>query len=135
MNKRITIYGQQEVVKDLVERRLADGGPLFFEVGNVSIHDLKTDRPKIRFTHDGQAKEIECDFIAGCDGYHGICRPSFPDGVLRPYERDYPFGWLGISVGIAATRRRPDLFLYRRRICALHDALADIVAALPAMRS
>lgn len=96
VNKRITIYGQQEVVKDLVERRLADGGPLFFEVGNVSIHDLKTDRPKIRFTHDGQAKEIECDFIAGCDGYHGICRPSFPDGVLRPYERDYPFGWLGI---------------------------------------
>ncbi|HVZ54188.1 MAG TPA: 4-hydroxybenzoate 3-monooxygenase [Pseudolabrys sp.] len=96
VNKRVTIYGQQEVVKDLVARRLADGGPLLFEVDNVTVHDLKSDRPKIRFTHEGQAKEIECDFIAGCDGFHGIARPSFPDGVLSVFERDYPFGWLGI---------------------------------------
>jgi p-hydroxybenzoate 3-monooxygenase len=96
VNKRITIYGQQEVVKDLVERRLTDGDPLLFEVDGVSVHDLKTDRPKISFTHDGRAHEIECDFIAGCDGYHGICRPSFPDGLPNVFERDYPFGWLGI---------------------------------------
>ncbi len=96
LNKRITIYGQQEVVKDLVERRLADGGELLFEVGGVSVHDLKSDRPSIRFAHDGQDKVIECDFIAGCDGYHGISRPSIPDGILSVYERDYPFGWLGI---------------------------------------
>jgi p-hydroxybenzoate 3-monooxygenase len=96
VNKRITIYGQQEVVKDLVERRLADGGPLLFEVDDVSVDDLKTDSPKIRFTHDGKSQEIECDFIAGCDGYHGICRPSFPEGLLNVFERDYPFGWLGI---------------------------------------
>lgn len=96
VGKRITIYGQQEVVKDLVERRLADGGPLLFEVDGVSVHDMKTDKPKIRFTHDGKAETIECDFIAGCDGYHGICRPSLPDGVLSVFERDYPFGWLGI---------------------------------------
>ena len=96
VDKRVTIYGQQEVVKDLVERRLADGGPLLFEVDGVSVHELTTQRPKIRFTHGGQAQEIACDFIAGCDGFHGICRPSFPDGVLNVFERDYPFGWLGI---------------------------------------
>ena len=96
LNKRITIYGQQEVVKDLVERRIADGGPLLFEVDGVSVHDLTTDRPKIQFAHEGQAIELECDFIAGCDGYHGITRPRCPDGSLNVYERDYPFGWLGI---------------------------------------
>ena len=96
VDKRVTIYGQQEVVKDLVERRLADGGPLLFEVDGVSVHDVTTLRPKIRFTHIGKAQEIECDFVAGCDGFHGICRPSIPDGVLTVFERDYPFGWLGI---------------------------------------
>ena len=96
VDKRVTIYGQQEVVKDLVERRLADGGPLLFEVDGVSVHDVTTPRPKIRFTHIGKAQEIECDFVAGCDGFHGICRPSIPDGVLTVFERDYPFGWLGI---------------------------------------
>ncbi|HSP49467.1 MAG TPA: 4-hydroxybenzoate 3-monooxygenase [Pseudolabrys sp.] len=96
VGKRVTIYGQQEVVKDLVERRRADGGPLLFEVDGVSVHELTSQRPKIRFTQGGKAQEIECDFIAGCDGFHGICRPSFPDGVLSVFERDYPFGWLGI---------------------------------------
>jgi p-hydroxybenzoate 3-monooxygenase len=96
VGKQVTIYGQQEVVKDLVERRLADGGPLLFEVDGVSVHELTAQRPKIRFAHGGNAQEIECDFIAGCDGFHGICRPSFPDGVLSVFERDYPFGWLGI---------------------------------------
>ena len=96
VGKRVTIYGQQEVVKDLVVQRLADGGPLLFEVDGVSVHDLTSQRPKIRFTHEGRAQEIDCDFIAGCDGFHGICRPSIPDGVLSVFERDYPFGWLGI---------------------------------------
>ena len=96
VDKRVTIYGQQEVVKDLVERRLADGGPLLFEVDGVSVHDVTSERPRIRFTHEGKPQEIECDFIAGCDGFHGICRPSFPQDVLRVFERDYPFGWLGI---------------------------------------
>ena len=96
VDKRVTIYGQQEVVKDLVEKRLDDGGPLLFEVDGVRVHDVTSARPKIRFTHGGKAQEIDCDFIAGCDGFHGICRPSFPDGVLSVFERDYPFGWLGI---------------------------------------
>jgi p-hydroxybenzoate 3-monooxygenase len=96
VDKRVTIYGQQEVVKDLVAQRLASDGPLLFEVDGVSVHDLTSERPKIRFTHQGRAQEIECDFIAGCDGFHGISRPSIPDGVLSVFERDYPFGWLGI---------------------------------------
>jgi p-hydroxybenzoate 3-monooxygenase len=96
VDKHLTIYGQQEVVKDMVAQRLAHGGPLFFEVDGVSVHDLTSERPTIKFTHEGKAQEIECDFIAGCDGFHGICRPSLPDGLLTVFERDYPFGWLGI---------------------------------------
>ena len=96
VDKRVTVYGQQEVVKDLVAQRLADGGPLLFEVDGVSVHDLSSERPKIKFTHEGRAQEIDCDFIAGCDGFHGISRPTIPDGVLSVFERDYPFGWLGI---------------------------------------
>jgi p-hydroxybenzoate 3-monooxygenase len=96
VGKRMTIYGQQEVVKDLVAQRRADGDPLLFEVGDVSVHGLTSERPKICFTHEGVAKEIDCDFIAGCDGFHGICRPSFPDSLLRAYEREYPFGWVGV---------------------------------------
>ena len=96
VDKRVTIYGQQEVVKDLVDRRISDGAPLLFEVDDVTVHDLKTQKPKIRLKHDGRRQEIDCDFIAGCDGFHGVCRPSIPDGVLSVFERDYPFGWLGI---------------------------------------
>ncbi len=96
VNKRVTIYGQQEVVKDLVAQRLGYGGQLMFEVDSVSVHELASPRPKIRFTHQGKPQEIDCDFIAGCDGFHGICRPSFPEGVLSVFEREYPFGWLGI---------------------------------------
>ena len=96
VNKRVTIYGQQEVVKDFVDLQLADGAPLLFEVEDVSVHDLTSDSPKIRVKPDGRAHDLVCDFIAGCDGFHGICRPSIPDGVLSVFERDYPFGWLGI---------------------------------------
>jgi p-hydroxybenzoate 3-monooxygenase len=96
VGKRVTIYGQQEVVKDLVARRRADGGELMFEVDDVSVHDLTSERPQIRFTHQGRAETIDCDIIAGCDGFHGICRPNIPADRLRIFERDYPFGWLGI---------------------------------------
>jgi p-hydroxybenzoate 3-monooxygenase len=96
IGKGVTIYGQQEVVKDVVARLLADGEQLLFEVEEVSIHDFEGGAPKIRFRHDGTAREIDCDFIAGCDGFHGICRPSFPPGLLQVFEREYPFAWLGI---------------------------------------
>jgi p-hydroxybenzoate 3-monooxygenase len=94
--RAITVYGQQEVVKDLIAARLDGGGPLYFEVAETSVHDLDTERPKIRFRRNDQEHEFECDFIAGCDGFHGICRPSIPAGVLQTFERAYPFGWLGI---------------------------------------
>ena len=96
VGKRVTIYGQQEVVKDLVAQRRADGGPLLFEVDEVSVHDVTSERPQIRFTYQGKPKTIDCDFIAGCDGFHGICRPSIPAERMRVFDRDYPFGWLGI---------------------------------------
>jgi p-hydroxybenzoate 3-monooxygenase len=95
VGKGILVYGQHEVVKDLIARRLADGGQILFDVDNVSVEGL-TGAPKIRFRHGGREQELDCDFIGGCDGFHGICRPSVPDGVLTEYERDYPFGWLGI---------------------------------------
>ncbi len=94
--KRITVYGQQEVVKDIIAARLAAGGTIHFEVADVSVKDFDGDKPRIAFRKDGQPSEIQCDFIAGCDGFHGICRPSFPDGALSFFDREYPFAWLGI---------------------------------------
>jgi p-hydroxybenzoate 3-monooxygenase len=97
----IVIYGQTEVVKDLVAARLASGLPLHFEVDDVSVHDLESERPRIRYMHDRAEHELECDAIAGCDGFHGVCRQSIPQGVLRTFEREYPFGWLGILADVA----------------------------------
>ena len=94
--KGVTVYGQHEVVKDLVAQRLEDGGEIIFEASRASIHDFENGPPLIRFRKDGTDHEIRCDFIAGCDGFHGICRPSIPEGVLSVYERVYPFAWLGI---------------------------------------
>jgi p-hydroxybenzoate 3-monooxygenase len=94
--KGITIYAQREVVKDLNDARIAAGGQVLFEVEDVGVHDFDGSRPKIRYRKDGNAYELACDFIAGCDGFHGICRPSIPAGVLTEYDRVYPFGWLGI---------------------------------------
>jgi p-hydroxybenzoate 3-monooxygenase len=94
--RAITVYGQTEVVKDLIKARLDAGAEIRFEVEDVTIHDFDTGSPKIRFHSEGELKQITCDFIAGCDGFHGICRPSIPEGVFTVYERAYPFGWLGI---------------------------------------
>ncbi len=96
IRKGVTIYGQQEVVKDLVARLLADGVQILFEVDDVSVHDFERGSPQIRFRQDGEPRVLDCDFIGGCDGFHGVCRPSFPAGLLQTFERDYPFGWLGI---------------------------------------
>jgi p-hydroxybenzoate 3-monooxygenase len=94
--KAITIYGQNEVVKDLIDARLATGRPIHFEVENVAVGGLESAKPAIQFRHEGQDHEVRCDFIAGCDGFHGVCRPSIPKGVLAAYERVYRYGWLGI---------------------------------------
>ena len=94
--KAITIYSQHEVLKDLNHARLASGGKVFFEVDDVSVHDFNGPEPKIRYRKNGESYELVCDFIAGCDGFHGVCRTSIPQGVLTQYDRTYPFGWLGI---------------------------------------
>jgi p-hydroxybenzoate 3-monooxygenase len=94
--RAITIYGQNELVKDLIDARLHTGRPLLFECSNVSLSNLDHGRPNITFVHDGRTQTLECDFIAGCDGFHGISRPSIPASQVRVYERTYPFAWLGI---------------------------------------
>ncbi|HWF13490.1 MAG TPA: 4-hydroxybenzoate 3-monooxygenase [Candidatus Acidoferrales bacterium] len=94
--KTVTIYAQQEVIKDLVAARLEAGLPLIFEASDVSVHNFDGANPSIRFRVGGEEQELHCDYIAGCDGFHGICRPSIPAGVLTEFERIYPFGWLGI---------------------------------------
>lgn len=94
--KAITIYAQAEVIKDLIDVRLAASGKVYFEVDDVSIDGFTTGHPSIGFRQNSARKKIECDFIGGCDGFHGICRPSIPQGVLTTWEREYPFGWLGI---------------------------------------
>ena len=99
--RSITVYGQNEIVKDLIDARLASGAPLHFEVGDVALGGIDTPAPRLRFTHAGEAQELECDFIAGCDGFHGVCRPSIPAGVLTVYEHVYPFAWLGIMAQAA----------------------------------
>jgi p-hydroxybenzoate 3-monooxygenase len=97
----IVIYGQTEVVKDLIAIRLGQGDPLLFCVDGVALHDLTSATPRISYRHDGGEHEVVCDVIAGCDGFHGVSRPSIPAGVLRATERDYPFGWLGILADVA----------------------------------
>jgi|SRR5690242_16055802 len=94
--KGVMIYAQHEVVHDLVEARLAAGLPIFYEAKDVSLHGIDGTKPLLRFFKDGEGKEVECDFIAGCDGFHGTCRSAIPESVLRIYDRMYPFGWLGI---------------------------------------
>ncbi|HEX5583383.1 4-hydroxybenzoate 3-monooxygenase [Gaiella sp.] len=99
--KSIVVYGQTEIVKDLIDARVASGAPLHFEVADVSLHELESEGPRIRFTHEGEPHELDCDIVAGCDGFHGVSRPAIPGGVLREYSREYPFGWLGVLAAVA----------------------------------
>ncbi|HEX3277754.1 MAG TPA: 4-hydroxybenzoate 3-monooxygenase [Thermoleophilaceae bacterium] len=94
--RAITVYGQQEVVKDLIAARLDSGRPLLFEVDDVRPQDFDGDSPTIAYRHDGEEHLLHCDAIAGCDGFHGVCRDAVPDGALTFHERDWPFAWLGI---------------------------------------
>jgi len=92
----VTVYGQQEVVKDLIAARLKQGGAILFEAEAYAVEGLDTERPVIRYRHEGQDKTLDCDFIAGCDGFHGVCRAAIPENTLTVYDRIFPFGWLGI---------------------------------------
>ncbi len=94
--KNVMVYGQTEVTHDLMDARKAAGLTTIYEAGNVTVHDFDSTKPRVRYEKDGQTHEIECDFIAGCDGFHGVCRASVPRGAIREFEKIYPFGWLGI---------------------------------------
>jgi p-hydroxybenzoate 3-monooxygenase len=118
--RHITVYAQQEVVKDLIAARLETGRPLLFEVQEVSVHELESEQPLVRFRHEGQEMELACDVVAGCDGYHGICRDSIPPGLLQAYARDYPFGWLGI-LAQAAPSSEELIYCWSERGFALHS--------------
>ncbi|QBR41347.1 4-hydroxybenzoate 3-monooxygenase [Kerstersia gyiorum] len=94
--KSVLVYGQTEVTRDLMEVRAAEGLTTIYEASNVSLHDFDSERPRVRYTKNGQEHEIECDFIAGCDGFHGVSRASVPASAIHNYEKVYPFGWLGL---------------------------------------
>ncbi len=112
IGKAVSVYGQTEVTKDLLDARMAAGAKMFFEATEVAIEGIDTKHPRVRFTQEakkeqeggnqqeGGSQEIVCDFVAGCDGYHGICRQSIPKGAVQTYERLYPFGWLGILADV-----------------------------------
>jgi p-hydroxybenzoate 3-monooxygenase len=96
--RSITVYAQHEVIKDLVKARLEAGGQILFEVKNTSLYDFDTAAPKIRFHHQNAVHELSCDFIAGCDGFHGVSRPSIPSRLRTEFSRTYPFGWFGVLI-------------------------------------
>src|SRR5258708_15182733 len=125
----VTIYAQHEVIKDLIAARLAVGGQIVFEAADVSIHDFDGPKPKIRYRIDGAINELSCDFIAGCDGFHGVCRPSIPSGALTMYDRIYPFAWLGILA--EATPSSDELiYAYHERGFALHSMRSPEITRL-----
>ena len=97
----VMVYGQTEITRDLMDARNASGAPAIYEVQDVSLHDFAGERPRVRFRKDGKNNEVECDFIAGCDGFHGVSRQSVPAASIVGYERVYPFGWLGILADVA----------------------------------
>jgi p-hydroxybenzoate 3-monooxygenase len=99
--RAITVYGQQEVVKDLIAARLAAGGDVRFEISDVELNGIDTEHPEVSFSQDSRRELLQADFIAGCDGFHGVCRDAIPAGVLRYFDREYPFAWLAVLAEVA----------------------------------
>lgn len=98
--KVVTAYGQTELTRDLMDARQAQGLPTVYEAADVSVHGFDGDQPVVRYRKDGVEHEVRCDFIAGCDGFHGVCRASVPKGAITEYEKVYPFGWLGVLADV-----------------------------------
>jgi p-hydroxybenzoate 3-monooxygenase len=126
--RHITIYGQQEVVKDLTNALLEKGVPINFEVGNVALHDVETDTPRITYEHEGQSHELTCDAIAGCDGFHGVSRPTIAEHITE-YDYTYSFGWLGI---LAEAQPATDELIYswNERGFALYTMRSQTISRL-----
>ena len=127
--RSITVYGQQEVVKDLIRQRLADGGDIRFSVSDVRLHDIETSTPGVSFRHGGKSIRVDCDIVAGCDGFHGICRTAIPSGALHCFERVYPFAWLGILAEAPPTHDEL-IYAYHDRGFALYSMRSPEITRL-----
>jgi p-hydroxybenzoate 3-monooxygenase len=127
--RSITVYGQQEVVKDLIQARLDAGGLILFDVADVGVRDLETTSPCIVLRNGGEPAELKCDVIAGCDGFHGICRSAVPAGVLKVFERAYPFAWLGILAEAPPTHKEL-IYAYHDRGFALYSMRSPKITRL-----
>ena len=132
--RTVMVYGQTEITKDLMDGRAAVDAPTVYAAYDVTLHDIFGARPRVSYRADGKAHEIECDFIAGCDGFHGISRKSVPPGAIKSYERVYPFGWLGLLSDTPPVSRGADLRAPRSRLRAVLDALADAQPLLHPMQ-
>ena len=127
--RSIWIYGQREVVKDLIDARLAAGGSIHFEVDDVKLSGLESSKPELSYRKEGQDQQLICDFIAGCDGFHGVSRDSIPGGVLKTYHHVYPFGWLGILAAVAPSTEEL-IYAYHDRGFALHSLRSPEISRL-----
>jgi p-hydroxybenzoate 3-monooxygenase len=125
----ITVYAQHEVIKDLIASRLGTGGPVWFDVEDLRLHGIDSSTPELRFRRKGEDYRVVCDFIGGCDGSHGVCRPSIPAGALKVYERTYPFAWLGI-LAEASPSSRELIYTYHERGFALFSMRSPSVTRL-----
>jgi p-hydroxybenzoate 3-monooxygenase len=130
--RTVTVYAQTEVVKDIIARRIADDGEaaIQFSVTDTEVADLETDQPVLRYTsEDGVRYEVTCDAIAGCDGFHGICRPAVPTGTLTTVERDYPYAWLGILADVPPSTDEL-IYAHHPRGFALHSLRTQAISRL-----
>ncbi len=128
--RTVTVYAQTEVVKDLIAARLAAGGAIEFEVTDTAVSRLDTDRPVLSYTGaDGIRRDLECDVIAGCDGFHGICRPAFPPGLASVREREYPYAWLGILADVPPSTDEL-IYAHHRDGFALHSLRSPTISRL-----
>ena len=127
--RSVWVYAQHEIVKDLVAARLEYDEPLFFEASDVSIHDIDANTPSIRFVHEDKEEQIECDFVAGCDGFHGISRGMIPESELKVYDRQYPFAWLGV-LAEAPPASHEVIYAYHERGFALQSMRGPNVSRL-----
>ncbi len=128
--RTVTVYAQTEVVKDLIAARLAAGGAIEFEVTDTAVSRLDTDRPVLSYTGaDGIRRDLECDVIAGCDGFHGICRPAFPPGLASVREREYPYAWLGILADVPPSTDEL-IYAHHRDGFALHSLRTPTISRL-----
>lgn len=127
--RAITVYGQQEVVKDLIQARLAAGGQILFEAEVVGVDGMQSARPVVRFRQNGEIRELECDVVAGCDGSHGVCRAAIPAGAFSVFEKNYPFAWVGILAAVPPSTKEL-IYAYHERGFALHSMRSPTLSRL-----